>query len=57
MGFYSFAVAFSYEYSTITVGVDAVDDDDAIEVAESLVAQEWGQGAREWSAVDVELIG
>lgn len=55
MGFYN--VAYSYEYSTLMVGVEAETDAEAVDVALSLLEEEWGRGVLDYSDVNVEEIG
>jgi hypothetical protein len=54
-GFYN--VAFSYEYTTISIGVEAFDEDEATQEALAIVVEEWGAGTRDYYSCDVEEIG
>jgi hypothetical protein len=53
-----YSVSASYEYSTITVGVE-VDSDDEVVIADTaldLMAEEWGAGVHDYSDITVEEI-
>lgn len=49
-------VALSYDYSTLSVGVVAEDEDRALEEAVQILAHEWGAGVRDYSSADITEI-
>jgi hypothetical protein len=53
-----YSVSASYEYSTITVGVEVDSDDEVViaSVALDLMAEEWGAGVHDYSDITVEEI-
>jgi hypothetical protein len=49
-------VAFSYDFSTISVGVVAPDEELAEEEAIEILVDEWGPGIRDYSSCDITEI-
>ena len=53
-----YSVSASYDYSTITVGVE-VDSDDEVVIADTaldIMAEEWGAGVHDYSDITIEEI-
>lgn len=51
-----FRVSFSYDWTTVSVVVDAGEEGEAQETALEIAVDEWGAGIREWSDVQVEEV-
>jgi len=53
-----YSVSASYEYSTITVGVETDTDNETVieTIALDLMAEEWGQGVFDYMDITIEEI-
>lgn len=49
-------VAFSYDYTTVSVGVMATDEIVAETLALDIAVNEWGKGIEDYSSCDIELL-
>ena len=51
-----YQVLFTYDLTTISLGVLAYSEDDAETTAEEIAVDEWGKGVRRWSDIQVKVI-
>lgn len=51
-----FSVSFAYDWTTVSLGVLAFEEGEARDTALEIAVDEWGQGIREWSDVQVEML-
>jgi len=51
-----YQVSFTYDWTTISLAVLAHTEGDAETTAEEIAVDEWGEGVRRWSDIQVEVI-
>ena len=49
-----FNVSFSYDWTTVSLGVLAFEEGEAQDIALEIAVDEWGPGIRDWMDVQVE---